>query len=1350
MQQLKRYIHPSKMLGQSTILLCALYSATPALAAINGLPPGPIQLDAAELDKQTYVAHALSMENARLDALSGVVYFSFLNDPDLSSAEATVLIDDAWTLISDHSPLAELDISHSTTAALTNIINHLVDVGSSGNATLGVQAFARDYVSQHFATQDLRRRLATWEFNYDEANRHESYRERIWEQLYELTSTDADLLTAINQSVITTTLISAMGDSTQDILNDNPDHPLGDFLTGKINPDGSLTLLETDIETTLDDHNLAYAQITDDYMVALVDLDDAYQAAITRALPEAVRDATTAATSMSLPSQPPVVVMGAKSMHKSTTDSELEEAINEAKTRAENLKPQVGNHQALAKALGFIAKAVKLADSDSQFAKDLGRIAKAYAKTIGSMDKFFEDTIKTAEKLTNLLGGGEATFNAISGIVFTGNMVGAFIEVAKLFNNSPTPEQKILQGIKELRDLILDIRTEFRQRFDRIDQNLNTIYTTMVDQFQIVNWDLGQVSGNVVEMQRQLYRVQADLNRIERNIYTFLDTGFGRDFVEDVDAYLGYYERTGVPIAYIPEYVDAESQFYTWSAIHASDELQSGDVMRDYDDDNLLNELTNYPLAFNINYLSQLPSERFALPVLHPLRLSNPIDWMSGANAYAQLAEESPAHHALIDPDRIDDVHGEGISLRAAFANIADQNLFDEIIDHYVGRLDAVETAIDNFEQAYFFDLDVNDNPLAEFDLWGGSEQMPAAVESDLIAAFQTAPRCSGSGSGAYLGGGILQHLLDNPDLQAFFLADHLDISNLDICASASWIDVEEEKVDEFPFNYWLIMAKPRLQLTLRYGGQTILNYTVTRQLPLILWGPQQPQCNSASPCALPNPYGYASQTDLSTETLVYSSPADDLREQADDDIGNLFEIQQQHLYASIIGGFNQGGDPLNVNAGRLNGSKELIKAYTALGMPVSTAGNELLRSLLYGPNSTGLADRAGIIDVYAYYLGIDATQADLPNRNIKQDIFLLADARVTELADLLTQIIDRIILSGEAETDRLLLPTMTRLELLRNIQLDFLTEAGADITVITPGVSVNFAQVDAPGTTSVVSILAEDAGALPSDFTALERMAYEISTDAAYSQSTNTCFTVPQMEDPLQFAALRVFQNDGSGLQDVTVRAPDPRQPDFLGKRICAHSGSLGDFVLALDTLDADANDIPDITEACNELGYTDQCAALSWPLIPRDADAQVAANVLSDDQFAKWELLLSPKLSQLNRWHVPAFEKFEYFALNHMTWIEHEAWLNKAQGTGPAPQPYPWQMMPLYRSVQQSYVAEHIFQDPVEHEKWRKAAYEFRDAKVAEDIPALPENDEFAEFFLREAEYIRWQVLTYEGKTG
>jgi len=116
----------------------------------------------------------------------------------------------------------------------------------------------------------------------------------------------------------------------------------------------------------------------------------------------------------------------------------------------------------------------------------------------------------------------------------------------------------------------------------------------------------------------------------------------------------------------------------------------------------------------------------------------------------------------------------------------------------------------------------------------------------------------------------------------------------------------------------------------------------------------------------------------------------------------------------------------------------------------------------------------------------------------------------------------------------------------------------------------VIFSSVTSPGQTTVVAVDQATVPATSDGYEIVNSLTYEVATTAAVSGDIVVCFTVPSINDPDAFAALRILHGENGVLVDRTILAPDQPAPDFARRQLCARTSSLSPFAIAAALPDA------------------------------------------------------------------------------------------------------------------------------------------------------------------------------------
>ncbi|KYF66071.1 hypothetical protein BE15_41575 [Sorangium cellulosum] len=971
-------------------------------------------LPAAELDRVAYAAAAAKVNDPRLDLLADATSRLAARHPGLTAAEYQSAIAEMWTRLEASQPNALHDLSGQEMRFITRTLARMVPGLGSGAAADALREAARSYLSALRSDLDEIRKVSPLDALHDQHGAAQRFREACWERLHAAARESGALAAAVDGSVLEARLAVSTSDPAIHILGVHQVEPLRSFVLANVQADGSLSASQSAVETLIEAAGSAALAQTRAYADNLFALDAAEQEFLSSRSPVGAASA------------------GASALAADASDAEakLKKAIEDATKKQKQLADKLDSVKS--GATGALRVAAKLASlsNDPGFADDIEILSKTTSILLDTFSKHSKGALETASKLAGILKLGDTGFKVLGAAVFTGDLVGAVFQIISLFSrdDKPSINEKILQNLRDIRELVGDVRTEMHARFDRLDQKLNDVYDAVMEQFEHVNFELGKLEVDLEEVQLALYTVQADLNRLDRNMYAFLDAAERQPLVEGIAGFLNYEQRTGLEMAYSPTFLDGENRFYTWSYFTSKDAIQAGPTSRSFDDAQIATELGNYPLATNINYLSELSAVRFGLSRLSTERLANPLTWMTAAESYAQLGEEWPEHAGEIDPGRLERVIDAGEDLAAGLDRIASPALMRRLSDHYRGKVTALSDAIAQFEATF---EGAPSRKLHGIDLWSGADQVPTAHD---ITGNKQLPSCRNK---AFSGGRASFELdlgpfaADYAPLAPLMIADNLGgLSDLKPCIHAAWT---WEKATELPWG-WNWTFRLDFAVRVNYGATTVHDIwftTSTRQTRLIrtydppfdpdtFWSPEGRLTEAVW-----------SQRALSWRQLLATSA---LLNQARTAVHGKLEDLQRQFYGQVATKLGQLGDPIQVAGSQLTGSKALWESYVALGFPLSLEQNDALRALLYGGESllTGAGGGAGALSsVRDIYLAMSQAD-DLPEDNLLPAVVSLSRERSDRLLTTLNDINAEIRAAEELEGSALVRGTLTRLYLLK------------------------------------------------------------------------------------------------------------------------------------------------------------------------------------------------------------------------------------------------------------------------------------------------------------------------------
>jgi hypothetical protein len=312
-------------------------------------------------------------------------------------------------------------------------------------------------------------------------------------------------------------------------------------------------------------------------------------------------------------------------------------------------------------------------------------------------------TASTALQGAGTIVGGIGSFftgpgGIISGVGYITSGVGVLLPlVIPEEPGPPSPFQQVADRITQLQTQLEDVRVTMLSRFDRVDAQLQVLYSQVTGGFDAMAQYFEQQSADLRGIQRGLAEAQSNMNRFEANLYGMLTDGFSFPFYETMDEGLNYRETFGKALTYVKYYEDYEGRFYTAATSHAEGELFAGPLSENlpYSGQGLAT-LQGRPSGYVVNYLRTYPGAYLGLPNLSNSRLVNPTHWALAADAYSQVARESPWYFARVNADRLATVRSRGDSAQAAMHAARNSVLYaglnDEWLTHARNLNDVVTT----------------------------------------------------------------------------------------------------------------------------------------------------------------------------------------------------------------------------------------------------------------------------------------------------------------------------------------------------------------------------------------------------------------------------------------------------------------------------------------------------------------------------------------------------------------------------------------------------------------------------------------------------------------------------------
>lgn len=919
-------------------------------------------LSAQELNRRIYAAIAMSRQQPKLNLLAGAAYTLARDNPTLTQAELTAGLNTLSAALGTYA----FDPAKDGAGPLMRVMLRML---AKAEPTLptntapgrALRAHARALLASMQTGLDTPQGLDS---TYSQVERYAeatAFTEETWSKLHDLAQGNAALAGAVNSGGIGAGVGVQTTHTTQQLLAANPLGPLAAFVLPRL-VNGRLVTTPAEARAfmgTASTAGLNAAQAYSDMLNELNIAEQAYRAAI------ALKKPTPASLALAGGEGEPAAV------DASAEEAALKAAITKAKTRGTELKGQLdGVREGVTTGLGIVAQLFKWDGTEGsvRFANDLLKFSKALNTTLEAVSKYAESSVKIAEKVAGVLSLGEKGFQIVSAAVFSGQIVSAVFQLFSLLRKPAEPpiEQVILAEVRKLHQLVEQMQGRLLGRFDRVDRKLHDIHTDMLSRFALVDWNLGLVNQNVEEVQEALYALQADLNRVDQNMYAYFEDMKDDYFTGSAWLYLGWNQRHPVPLDYT-QFALAEADFSRWGAQDSRDSTILAGINGRGANAAIspADELASTAISHNINYLREFPVQ-LGQPMLASERLHSPKDWMAGAEAYAQLFEEQPAHGAAMLLTRHGQLITAGTKLDTALTGMG-KPLFAALHTRYQADWATLKLLLQQAETQWRVDLN---RGLYGIDLWGPPEQEPSAHYLKPGQAEKSIAPCSGVPWGDYNGDNISDTPLVDPArwnhdvLRPLLIADNMNVdqASIDLCGEGSW-QLYSEVFTGLGGLYerrYRLQSNVYVRYTYRDAATNTMKsekvfahiFTGGQEFTAMVRESDRPTYN---PNNAQNPQEWMAKRWSYVQaniTPTNYAMADALRASVRTRMVQELKSQQKQFYGSIASRMAQGGDPLQAQAKQLTGTWLAWQTYVALALPLSVEHDEHLRGLLYGDDA--------------------------------------------------------------------------------------------------------------------------------------------------------------------------------------------------------------------------------------------------------------------------------------------------------------------------------------------------------------------------------------------------------------
>ena len=330
----------------------------------------------------------------------------------------------------------------------------------------------------------------------------------------------------------------------------------------------------------------------------------------------------------------------------------------------------------------------------------------------------------------------------LGSLVMMGNITSAALSVVQLFSSTKTPDQLILEQLKDVRNDIHDLHKDMSARFDFVDRRLNQIADDMDLRLNRVQLTLNDIQNSQQLLLQDQKVIASNISKLQFQVGETARTADHTQFVDAINNYLDDPEQSlGIPLSK-EQFQLAEQAFYNYAYSHAADnndvridsptpsdsqigvELAQGTV---YD------ELSNFVAYLKARFPEETQSSTFPFHI-------NFRDWSEAAVAYTELFRQYPAISAPLSRVRAKRILKVGADHRNALQQLYRNNdntvntiLVSSMAATYKSKLQNLAAAIDAREPLAKQRINETNAAMeanAKLDLWAGSNQVSAFVPS--------------------------------------------------------------------------------------------------------------------------------------------------------------------------------------------------------------------------------------------------------------------------------------------------------------------------------------------------------------------------------------------------------------------------------------------------------------------------------------------------------------------------------------------------------------------------------------------------------------------------------------------
>lgn len=648
-----------------------------------------------------------------------------------------------------------------------------------------------------------------------------------------------------------------------------------------------------------------------------------------------------------------------------------------------------------------------------------------YTRDYSSIALQTNDDLSTVQSGVSIAGNlaiGIAGFYTGDPLTAAGGFLSAVTEaigLAGVLTSGPSVDEQTFDQVVALRMQVEVMRQEMHERFDRIDQQLNIMYNTIVSGFNAIGDQIGDLQGDVDAIIRDMAVVRSQLRRLEAALYGVAQDILLTDLTNQTNVVLDYRDENGIDLPYSggsPDFITASESFFTYATLTSQSEAFVGS--RSNSTVNLGNAyqyVGDGPVSGFLNDLAVLPVS-LGVPSLSNVDLAGIEPWSQAASAYAQLARESPWYFAYrygrqvadynADPQNesmpeLDRIVVSGDQLYSFVERIREVDgdgssaLFAALVQNYKDAAASFQAQVDAEIVASLPSFLTNNG--VTLDLWAQGPQENISTLIPNMPAFDV----SGSSQtlaipySAIQNGGFGAFTLPaNPDEGLLLRALYLSLKAIDPDPDAFKPRVEftnwTNASNDFQANFWFgafegpavgpVYKSIRFSFDYRVGGLSWFPYFGTdtataRDVFKLVWD-YEPTSNhlddqTSSSSLLPSP-GASFESPLYRVRITGRTTFPSVDEST---VQPYLFVLRERVHTHLLLELFEENSALWLAARELDDAEALLDAYVTIGMPKELSQSEVLRSALRavpGTSELGL----GSIDIITLINDIDQSDS--------------------------------------------------------------------------------------------------------------------------------------------------------------------------------------------------------------------------------------------------------------------------------------------------------------------------------------------------------------------------------------